>query len=422
MNLKTTIEFINLTVIYFLFLFGIGDCHKRSLLDSLEDSIVADLYGSTIVSEWIDVIVGEEKWDAHIIYSAKSVNSTKDTILLVHGYGTTSALAWRGVIPRILDKYNIIGIDLPGFGRTPLPKSLSNAPSEDAILNLYCEFYHSFFEAYGLSKSKPYVVAHSFGGFIITHCASRWPHLVSRMLLSDVPGFFSMNGGWDYSWATFFMLGLPHTALRWLGSWGQSLISTAMYCLEIEIDSIYVKYWHQLQTSPSMRSEIISNHFLRHRGVYTIGTSLALLPLLNLTSAGVPVSVSYGTRDTITPLHQGYMLQELTAIPVFEVQGAGHVPYILNGGADFSRVILAAEHTKPLDPHITKTLTRCLERTESYWRSYPCLPLSFLSDWVLSMLYNYLRSVGDSCLRDAGQTLGTCPSHSHSTDSCVSPQ
>eukprot|EP01036_Dinobryon_divergens_P001893 gene1893-2486_t len=128
------------------------------------------------------------------------------------------------------------------------------------------------------------------------------------------------------------MLGLPHTALRWLGSWGQSLISTAMYCLEIEIDSIYVKYWHQLQTSPSMRSEIISNHFLRHRGVYTIGTSLALLPLLNLTSAGVPVSVSYGTRDTITPLHQGYMLQELTAIPVFEVQGAGHVPYILNGG------------------------------------------------------------------------------------------
>lgn len=94
----------------------------------------------------------------------------------------------------------------------------------------------------------------------------------------------------------------------------------------------------QLQISPAMRTELVSNHFLRHRGVYTIGVELALIPLLRIASSGVPVSTAYGNKDSITPLHQGQLIEEIASIPVFEVDGAGHVPYIINSGHDFAKV------------------------------------------------------------------------------------
>jgi pimeloyl-ACP methyl ester carboxylesterase len=130
---------------------------------------------------------------------------------------------------------------MPGFGRTPAPSSLLDAATELEILNLYCAFYSGFLDS--LNITKPYVVAHSFGGFVFTHCAARWPRKISRLLLSDVPGFFSTNGGLDYYWATFFVLGLPHTLLRYIGSWGHGFIATILDAFDVELDLKYLDYW-----------------------------------------------------------------------------------------------------------------------------------------------------------------------------------
>lgn len=45
------------------------------------------------------------------------IKPTTQDIVLVHGYGATSALAWRNVLPKLCKEYNVYAIDLPAFGR-----------------------------------------------------------------------------------------------------------------------------------------------------------------------------------------------------------------------------------------------------------------------------------------------------------------
>ena len=62
----------------------------------------------------------------------------------------------------------------------------------------YCQFYHSSIEQIGMRK--PYVIAHSFGGFVFTQCAAQNPKLISKLVLVSVPGIFPSNGGLDFLW------------------------------------------------------------------------------------------------------------------------------------------------------------------------------------------------------------------------------
>jgi pimeloyl-ACP methyl ester carboxylesterase len=45
-----------------------------------------------------------------------------------------------------------------------------------------------------------------------------------------------------------------------------------------------------------------------------------------------------GSLDQISPPHQGQLIHEISGIPHVVVEGAGHVPYILNNGSDFLKV------------------------------------------------------------------------------------
>mmetsp|Transcript_30163 Transcript_30163/g.30652 ORF Transcript_30163/g.30652 Transcript_30163/m.30652 type:complete len:480 (-) Transcript_30163:72-1511(-) len=367
-------------------------------LDELEDEILKELYGSTVQSTWININVGNELWETHFLSSKH--NESKDTILLIHGYGSASCLAWRGVIPRISNIYNIIAVDLPGFGRSPGPHNLLEVTTDKETIALYCEFFSSIFDIFSLNK--PYIVGHSFGGLLISHCISLWPHKIGRLLLADIPGIYSMNGGWDYFWSTFYYLGLPHTFFRQIGSHiGYVLIDLILSALDIEIDEKYVHYWYQLQISPAMQCERIAHRFVRHYLFYSRGTSLILLPLLRIMGSGVPVSLAYGSHDTITPMHQGVFLANITGgFPVYEVRGAGHVPYNANGGADFTEIILSAQQTPPLNSSSLlslRSLYCCLSLSQPVWESYYCSPVPAFSNWLLHQLYGKLHHIAQSC-------------------------
>jgi pimeloyl-ACP methyl ester carboxylesterase len=45
-----------------------------------------------------------------------------------------------------------------------------------------------------------------------------------------------------------------------------------------------------------------------------------------------------GSEDRISPPHQGQLIKEISGIEHVVISGAGHVPYILNDGADFMKV------------------------------------------------------------------------------------
>lgn len=112
--------------VYFFFFFD------RSLhisdIQALEDEVIHSLYGSRMKSSWLPVQVktlagGTEKWLTHFL-EPSSRSSEKPDLLLLHGYGATSAFTWRVTIPALLEKFNVYAIDMPGFGRTEAPASL----------------------------------------------------------------------------------------------------------------------------------------------------------------------------------------------------------------------------------------------------------------------------------------------------------
>jgi pimeloyl-ACP methyl ester carboxylesterase len=62
----------------------------------------------------------------------------------------------------------------------------------------YCQFYMSTMAELGIRK--PFVIAHSFGGFVFTQCAAQHPDILSKLVLVSVPGIFPSNGGLDFLW------------------------------------------------------------------------------------------------------------------------------------------------------------------------------------------------------------------------------
>ena len=161
--------------------------HRDSALDKVERKLIKSLYGEKVKSCWSNVEVRGESWEAHYIHQVDARNNYSNIILL-HGYGTSAVLSWRSILPRLATNYNVYAIDLPGFGRSIAARSLYDASSSNAVIDLYCEFYYNFLIKENITAS--FVVAHSFGGFVFSHCAYRWPHLVSGLLLANVPGFF----------------------------------------------------------------------------------------------------------------------------------------------------------------------------------------------------------------------------------------
>ena len=45
-----------------------------------------------------------------------------EALVLIHGMGS-AATAWKPIIPQLSEQFEVITVDLPGHGQTPLDKS-----------------------------------------------------------------------------------------------------------------------------------------------------------------------------------------------------------------------------------------------------------------------------------------------------------
>jgi pimeloyl-ACP methyl ester carboxylesterase len=98
-------------------------------------------------------------------------------VLLLHGWGGSSG-SMRPILNLLKDRFQVINIDLPGFGRTNLPKSFS---IED-----YASFIKDFLSALGIDRAD--LVTHSFGGRIAIYLAVNYPEIVHRLILINAAG------------------------------------------------------------------------------------------------------------------------------------------------------------------------------------------------------------------------------------------
>jgi pimeloyl-ACP methyl ester carboxylesterase len=93
-------------------------------------------------------------------------------VVALHGWARTHA-----DFDAVLDGYDAIALDLPGFGATPAPPEPWGSP----------EYAAAVADALRELPTPPVVVGHSLGGRIGIHVAANYPELLRGLLLTGAP-------------------------------------------------------------------------------------------------------------------------------------------------------------------------------------------------------------------------------------------
>lgn len=105
-------------------------------------------------------------------------------VVLVHGIGHRRT-AWFDVYDRLAEQFDVIAIDLPGFGQSPPP----TAPDSYSMLS-WAEQLERMFDELGLDR--PHVVGNSLGGLLALTLASRGS--ISSAVALSPAGFTGRQG------------------------------------------------------------------------------------------------------------------------------------------------------------------------------------------------------------------------------------
>lgn len=101
-------------------------------------------------------------------------------IVMLHGSGS-SLHCFDEVVSRLIDEYEVIRLDLPGFGFT------GPHPRQDYSVESYVSFLQSFLSA--LSVEKLSVCGNSFGGNIAWNFALDYPQKLDALVLMNATGY-----------------------------------------------------------------------------------------------------------------------------------------------------------------------------------------------------------------------------------------
>lgn len=112
-------------------------------------------------------------------YSVGTEDNKKDTIIFLHGWGSNSTLWFSSTIGLSENGFNLVYIDLPGFGK-------SQSPKQPLHLEDYAQIVSEFVEK--ISITKPILIGHSFGGKVAARIASKKMIQLGGLILVDASG------------------------------------------------------------------------------------------------------------------------------------------------------------------------------------------------------------------------------------------
>jgi pimeloyl-ACP methyl ester carboxylesterase len=101
------------------------------------------------------------------------------TVVILHGWGR-SLEAVRQLGGLLSSECRVVLIDLPGFGRSPLPFAATNDGGGWGTFE-YSERVKQFLDQSGIERCV--LMGHSFGGRLSVRLAAKYPHLVTGLIL-----------------------------------------------------------------------------------------------------------------------------------------------------------------------------------------------------------------------------------------------
>ncbi|HET6998770.1 MAG TPA: alpha/beta hydrolase [Solirubrobacterales bacterium] len=119
------------------------------------------------------------KADGHEVFYREAGDPTQPTLLLLHGFPSTSA-QYERLIEYLGDDYHLVAPDYPGFGRT--------APLDDATtFDRIADIIEAFVEEKGLERYSLYMF--DFGSPVGFRLATRHPERVECLIIQNATAY-----------------------------------------------------------------------------------------------------------------------------------------------------------------------------------------------------------------------------------------
>lgn len=207
-----------------------------------------------------------------------------EPVVLIHGIGHRRQ-AWDPIVDQLAEKYEVIRLDLAGFGESPAYSKDTPYTMENACADLAANFAE-----WGIER--PHVVGNSLGGAVSLELAARG--LVSSATVLSPAGFF---GRFDRLVAL-----VPLTLMKLSSLVPDAIIRRVAYTRLGRRLIGYSLYSHpERMSAESTFGDAIS---MKRSAAFfpTIKAGLQYEP--DFSGIEVPVTVAWGTKDRLLPYRQ----------------------------------------------------------------------------------------------------------------------
>ncbi len=222
-------------------------------------------------------------------------------LLLVHGYGATSA-SYGPVVPELRQHFRVLAIDLPGFGKSDrLPGDYSPAALADVLAQVLDQ----------KGVRRVHLMGHSWGGAIALAFALRHSDRLDRLVVVS---------GWIYDDQK-----LP--LMRWATVPGLGELLYAWVYPEVR-ERLYLNFY-----DPSLITQAVVDDV--ERGVRVEGSVAAALQAARgmrfrddeYRTVTVPTLLLWGSEDRVSrPFFAERLLRELPHGRLVVLPQCGHIP------------------------------------------------------------------------------------------------
>lgn len=250
-------------------------------------------------------------------------------VLLVHGLGQNAHVDWTRTVPWLAERWNVVTVDLPGFGASP---ARADAPQTfERLASLLAEVIERL-----SPTGQAHVVGHSLGAALSLHLADQHPERVDRLVLVSAAGIL-YKPVYLQALATLkpprVGFAPADDVLGFLADRVNGLSSALLLGHDQRAD---LGPW--LQRNPLVRQALVGNH-------PQTGAALALAEhdfSAAMRRVKAATTMIWGRNDVIAPLRTGQVLAaRLAQARLHVIDDAGHTP-MLEQPAAFNRLLVDA--------------------------------------------------------------------------------
>jgi pimeloyl-ACP methyl ester carboxylesterase len=231
-----------------------------------------------------------------------------EPLLLIHGIGSRWQM-WEPVIDNLVGQRDVIAIDLPGFGASPMPPPGTPAGVE-SLVSLVGDFLA------GIGVQRPHCAGNSLGGLIVLELARRD---LARSACAISPAGFANR---PESIAARASLWASVHAARWLAPRADGVLATrAGRRLALNLFVARPVLVPPADAAASVRA--LANAPWFDATLPTIGASA----FDGGESITVPVTVAWGSKDRLLlPRQAKRAARKIPSARMVTLDGCGHLP------------------------------------------------------------------------------------------------